>query len=118
MKSFVLSALFAASLCAPAYADEVAKGHNLIMVQGVANFSLDVVKQWAASADPYAAMAAPIVPNAFLIKVSDARRSVLTGVSAGAKSLADADSQALANCEAIRSKDMLPCVIVAHVSPS
>ena len=118
MKRIVISALLAAGFCGPAFADTVAPGHKLVLLEAVADFSLGVVKQWAASADPYAAMAAPEVPNAFAIPVRDARRSVDTGVSEGASSLKEADAEALASCEAIRPKELLPCVIVAHVSPN
>ena len=118
MKRFIFSALFVAGLCTPAVADMVAPGHNLVIVQAVADFSMDTVRQWAANSDPYASMAAPVVPNAFMISVKDARRSVDTGVSHGAASLAEADAQALAVCESFRAADMLPCVIVAHVSPN
>ena len=118
MKLCVITALFAASLSAPVFADAVSPGHNLAILVSVADFSRDTVRQWAINSAPYAAMAAPVVPDSFMIPVKDARRAVETGVSQGASSLAEADAEALAQCEAIRPASLLPCVVVAHVSPN
>ena len=117
MKRFVFSTLIAAGLCAPAFADTVLPGHNLVLVEAVAEFSLPVVKNWAANAEPFAAMAAPEVPNAFFMRTDDPRRAVKSSVSQGATSLAQADAEALALCTETLPAGMLPCVIVAHVSP-